>query len=192
MVFFFRTSTLCHSHLSIDFVVSLTIKSRFQLFGDTMNTAARMESTGAKNKIHLSSETAELIAQAGKESWLLRRNDLVSCKGKGELQTFWLDLTASKSRPELTRYTSTRSLLSRNMSVASFSQGFETRAKPLPVTRKDSIERLIDYNVQVLASLLKKIVAMDPSRLQNMGQEVDTVEPSSSMVLDEVAVESPP
>ncbi|MEM7034279.1 MAG: adenylate/guanylate cyclase domain-containing protein, partial [Chloroflexota bacterium] len=30
------------------------IKGRFQLFGDAMNTAARMESSGVKRKIHIS------------------------------------------------------------------------------------------------------------------------------------------
>jgi class 3 adenylate cyclase len=39
-------------------------KGRFQLFGDTMNTASRMETTGLPGRIHLSCDTAELL-QAG-------------------------------------------------------------------------------------------------------------------------------
>ena len=66
-------------------------KSRFQLFGDTMNTASRMESTGVANKIQVSQETADLLIAAGKKDWLTKREDLVSVKGKGELVTFFLN-----------------------------------------------------------------------------------------------------
>eukprot|EP00985_Skeletonema_marinoi_P034682 scaffold44549_cov175-Skeletonema_marinoi.AAC.1 len=65
-------------------------KARFDFFGDTINTAQRIESTGKPNSVHLSSETAQLIEQAGKGSWLLPRKDAVKAKGKGELKTFWL------------------------------------------------------------------------------------------------------
>ncbi len=65
-------------------------KSRFQLFGDTMNTASRMESTGLPSSIHVSQETADLLIADGKESWLTRRKDAVTAKGKGELVTFFV------------------------------------------------------------------------------------------------------
>jgi Adenylate and Guanylate cyclase catalytic domain len=50
-------------------------RSRFQLFGDTMNTAARMESTGIRNKIQISQEFADLLIVAGKSNWISRRED---------------------------------------------------------------------------------------------------------------------
>jgi class 3 adenylate cyclase len=65
-------------------------KSRFQLFGDTVNTASRMESTGEKNRIQVSEYTADLITQAGKGHWLIPREDVVEAKGKGMMKTFWL------------------------------------------------------------------------------------------------------
>jgi class 3 adenylate cyclase len=41
-------------------------RARFQLFGDTMNTAARMEQTGTKGKIQISQTTADYIVAGGK------------------------------------------------------------------------------------------------------------------------------
>lgn len=65
-------------------------KSRFQLFGDTMNTASRMESTGVPTKVQISEQTAELLIKAGKSSWFVPREEKITAKGKGLLQTHWL------------------------------------------------------------------------------------------------------
>lgn len=40
-----------------------------------------MESTGVKDCIHLSNETAQLLIEAGKEDWLVERGDKVIAKG---------------------------------------------------------------------------------------------------------------
>jgi class 3 adenylate cyclase len=61
-------------------------KSRFQLFGDTMNTASRMESTGLASSIQVSETTANLIKERGHHDWLTKREDMVRVKGKGEMQ----------------------------------------------------------------------------------------------------------
>jgi class 3 adenylate cyclase len=41
-------------------------RARFQLFGDTMNTAARMEQTGIKNRVQVSQATADCLLAGGK------------------------------------------------------------------------------------------------------------------------------
>jgi class 3 adenylate cyclase len=89
-------------------------KSRFQLFGDTVNTAALMESHGIKGCIHVSQSTADEIVLAGKPGWIVPRQDKIKAKGKGELQTYFMaerfmnvkagksvDTTASMSTPSL-------------------------------------------------------------------------------------------
>jgi class 3 adenylate cyclase len=67
-------------------------KSRFQLFGDTMNTASRMESTSKKNMIQASPEASELLKEGGKSYWLVPRADIVVAKGKGEIQSKYIQL----------------------------------------------------------------------------------------------------
>mmetsp|Transcript_17792 Transcript_17792/g.26637 ORF Transcript_17792/g.26637 Transcript_17792/m.26637 type:complete len:164 (-) Transcript_17792:4-495(-) len=64
---------------------------------DTINTASRMESTGAPNMIQVSEETATILKNEGYESWLRPREDLVHAKGKGLLQTYWLEINKDDS-----------------------------------------------------------------------------------------------
>ena len=47
-----------------------------------MNTAARMESTGKKDAIHISQETANLLEESGRGLWFRPREEAVVAKGK--------------------------------------------------------------------------------------------------------------
>ena len=73
------------------------LRGRFQLFGDAMNTASRMETNSKKNQIHVSQETADLLMKAGKESWLQKREDKIIAKGKGQMETYWLRIGSRTS-----------------------------------------------------------------------------------------------
>lgn len=67
-------------------------KTRFELFGDTMNTASRMESLSLPGRIQISEETAKQLISAGHEHWVKPRDALIHAKGKGEIQTYWLQI----------------------------------------------------------------------------------------------------
>ncbi|KAI8419873.1 hypothetical protein MSG28_008500 [Choristoneura fumiferana] len=58
------------------------------LFGDTVNTASRMESTGQPLRIHLSESTRALIEQWG--TFVVERRGEVELKGRGRMLTHWL------------------------------------------------------------------------------------------------------
>ena len=77
---------------SSDVILNLWLFYSSKLFGDTVNTASRMESTGQKNRIQVSQDTADLIRASGKGRWLQQREGLVAAKGKGEVTTYWVNL----------------------------------------------------------------------------------------------------
>ncbi|CAB9497504.1 Receptor-type guanylate cyclase gcy [Seminavis robusta] len=79
-------------------------KQRFQIFGDTVNTASRMESSGVPNGIHVSESTAQFLKQAGKEHWLTPREDKITAKGKGEMQTYWVVVSSGGSTAPASLY----------------------------------------------------------------------------------------
>ncbi len=63
------------------------IKFTYDLWGDTVNVASRMESSGQPGRVHLSEQTAELL----QGRFLLEDRGFVECKGLGAVKTFFLN-----------------------------------------------------------------------------------------------------
>jgi class 3 adenylate cyclase len=166
-------------------------RSRFQLFGDTMNTASRLESTGLRDRIQISQDTANILIRAGKAEWFKPRDDVVVAKGKGEIKTYWLSVGEKGNGTSATESTHN-----------SEDGGFNSLAQTLGGSDIDGTgsghqiyrlasekaTRLIDWNVDILARLLKQKMASRKMSVFRSGAVHSSVHEANIVgtVLDEV------
>jgi len=63
-----------------------TKKFAYDLWGDTVNVASRMESQGVAGGIQVTAATYEIL----KDKYVFEQRDAIAVKGKGEMITYWL------------------------------------------------------------------------------------------------------
>jgi len=68
-----------------------TTKFHYDVWGDTVNVASRMESHGQPGRVHITASTYALI----KDEFVCEPRGPIEVKGKGEMQTWWV--TSSRS-----------------------------------------------------------------------------------------------
>ncbi|CAB9508616.1 Receptor-type guanylate cyclase gcy [Seminavis robusta] len=158
-------------------------RARFQLFGDSVNTCARIETTGQRNRIHVSEQTAKLLIAAGKQRWVVPREDRVEAKGKGTLTTFWLTEGVGSDGMSATCSSNDDSCWLED----------DSAAKQNELSARD--RRLVDWHVETLSGILRQIQARrnilgsKDKKKKNSGDlrsMEDRFGTGSQMLLDEV------
>lgn len=136
--------------------------------------AARVESTGERGKIHLSEETADLIIGGGKQHWITARENKVKAKGKGTIQTYWLEvdpLSFSNNQStailynELKDKEEMKGKRGPNTGVSGLVALFE-KAEKLN-TLGERTRRQSEYSVEVLARIAKRLIGIRGGVLPN-------------------------
>ncbi|XP_032892249.1 adenylate cyclase type 7 isoform X2 [Amblyraja radiata] len=69
-------------------------KPQYDIWGNAVNVASRMDSTGELGKIQVTEETCKVLRQLG---YSCESRGLISVKGKGDLQTYFLCMDMNKS-----------------------------------------------------------------------------------------------
>jgi hypothetical protein len=130
-----------------------------------------MESTGVVNRIQVSQATAMLLENANKSHWIRSREDKIKAKGKGLLQTYFVEPKAQNSG----------------------SKGSSEKAKEEDTmqegvgTLSTKVTRLVTWNAEVLSKVLAKVVQARVKRGQDQPvKAAEWMEPDDGMVINEV------
>jgi hypothetical protein len=143
------------------------------LANQTVNTTARIEATGAKNRIHVSDETAKRLISQGKEHWLQLRDDKINAKGKGELTTYWLNLgSAATASLSISDRTDGSHEVPANCKLGT-TDSPTTTTKVSLMAMLESQSRVVEWNVDLLQRQLRVLIAHRLAKGTKASREAD-------------------
>jgi len=163
------------------------MSKRFQLFGDTVDTAYQMLEHGKANRIQVSVDTAEILNLAGKSHWVSPRSDSVNIKGIGNMSTFWVKPKACLSTVK-TNKTYIGEESDKDLTCISLSDGtdWDDSCSVSGISEK-GFQSLVDQNTAILLRYLRAIcakrLASKQKRLKNINFSWDgDIEISGSII----------
>lgn len=124
-----------------------------------------MESSGVAGRIHISSTTAELLVQAGKQNWVRKRQEDINAKGKGLVKTFWVQI--GKGFQEVSH------------PVDESSEAFRTSVA-------EKSDRLVNWMTELFKTYIKDIVAKRAAAGKTSARRASTFHVPGKTPLDEV------
>jgi Adenylate and Guanylate cyclase catalytic domain len=138
-----------------------------------------MESTGKRERVHLSEQTALQLIEKGREDWVVRREDTVEAKGKGKMATYWLKLASSDPAAESVAASSEVGDEKTQAPNGVVEEGEWNVEMPPSKTKNSECrnERLAQWNSDLLLELLQRVVTHRAAL-----QSSDIVTPSASQV----------
>ena len=137
-----------------------------------------------RDRVQISSTTADLVRKAGKEAWLQQREDEVHAKGKGVVTTYWASPKNVQSSP------ASGSDESSETSDLGHHSGHIKTGVVAPPSYKKVNQRLVDWMTDLLLDQTKKIVYSRRKNKDKPSEEAPTYFPDEGMTcMDEVKTE---